>query len=258
MQITRNSDIVSEYEDLLARDFVPQHGPSQFISSQQLIMSRLFNVRGPAEKRADYEMFTLSACPGGDIQFRGPELRQLDGMVFMSLLNMLRDFKTQTLVSFRPADFCMGCLGSYSGQARERLRQSILRLQGSVLAFPNFSVQLAQRFDYPDVGQWSVALDKDIVGLFRNSRVVWLDAALTRKIPHGVCSWLYAYVEAQTRLIPTSAEYLRALSGSLATLESYERSLRQSLGHLANAQVLDPGWSVANGKVRWRKRTQTL
>lgn len=257
MQITRNSDIVSEYEDLLARDFVPQHGPSQFISSQQLIMSRLFNVRGPAEKRADHEMFTLSACAGGDIQFRGPELRQLDGMVFMSLLNMLRDFKTHTLVSFRPADFCTVCLGSYSGQARERLRQSILRLQGSVVAFPNFSVQLAQRFDYPDVGQWSVALDKDIVGLFRNSRVVWLDAALTRKIPHGVCSWLYAYVEAQTRLIPTSAEYLRKLSGSLAAPESYERSLRQALGHLASSEILDPGWSVANGKVRWRKRTQT-
>lgn len=257
MQITRNSDTVLEYEDLLKRDFIPQHSASQFISSQQLIMSRLFNVRGPAEKRADYEMFTLSACADGDIQFRGPELRQLDGMVFMSLLNMLRDFKTQTLVSFRPADFCMACLGSYSGQARERLRQSILRLQGSVLAFPNFSVQLAQRFDYPDAGQWRVALDKDIVGLFRNSRTVWLDAALTRKIPHGVCSWLYAYVEAQTRLIPTSAEYLRKLSGSLAAPESYERSLRQALGHLASSEILDPGWSVANGKVRWRKRTQT-
>lgn len=133
MQITRNSDTVLEYEDRLERDFVPQHSATQFISSQHLIMSRLFNVRGPAERRADYEMFTVTELASGSIQFRGPELRQQDGMVFMSLLNMLRDFKTQTLVSFRPADFCMACLGSYSGQARERLRQSILRLQGCVL-----------------------------------------------------------------------------------------------------------------------------
>lgn len=257
MQITRNSDTVLEYEDRLERDFVPQHSATQFISSQHLIMSRLFNVRGPAERRADYEMFTVTELASGSIQFRGPELRQQDGMVFMSLLNMLRDFKTQTLVSFRPADFCMACLGSYSGQARERLRQSILRLQGCVLEFPEFSVQLAQRFDYPDNGLWSVALDQNTVALFRNSRAVWLDAALARNIPHGVCSWLYAYVEAQTRLIPTSAEYLRKLSGSLATPKSYERSLRQALGQLASSEVLDPGWSVANGKVRWRKRTLT-
>jgi len=257
MQITRNCDIISEYEDLLERDFIPQHGPSQYLSSQQLIMSRLFNVRGPAERRADHEMFTVAELAGGSIRFRGPELRQQDGMVFMSLLNMLRDFKTQTLVSFRPADFCRASLGSYSGQARERLRQSVLRLQGSVLEFPQFSVQLAQRFDYPDTGPWSVALDKNIVALFRSSREVWLDAALARKMPHGVCSWLYAYVKAQTRLIPTSAEYLRKLSGSLATTESYERSLRQALGQLASAQILDPGWSVKNGKVHWRKSTQT-
>ncbi|MCT6721599.1 hypothetical protein [Acidovorax sp. K2F] len=258
MQITRNSDTVMEYEDQLKRDFIPQHSASQFISSQQLIMSRLFNVRGPAERRAEYEMFTVSELADGSLRFRGPELRQQDGLVFMSLLNMLRDFKAQTLVSFRPADFCVAALGSsYSGQARERLRQSILRLQSSVLEFPKFSVQLAQRFDYPNEGPWRVALDKNIVALFRNSREVWLDATLARKIPHGVCSWLYAYVEAQHRLIPTSAEYLRKLSGSLATPDSYERSLRQALGQLASAQILDPGWSVKNGKVHWRKRTQT-
>ena len=255
VQIARNSHAILEHEAALERDFVPQHGPNQLISSQQLIMSSLFNVRGPAQARAEYERLVLTTTADGAIRFRGPELRQHDGLVFMSLLHMLRDFKTHTLASFRADEFCIATMGSYSGQARERLRQSIVRLQSSVLEFPQFSVQLAQRFDYPNTGPWSVALDEHIVALFHSSRVIWLDASLARKFPQGVCSWLYAYVEAQTRLIPTSAVYLRELSGSLATPESFERSLRQALGHLANSAVLDPGWSVADGKVRWRKQT---
>jgi hypothetical protein len=43
------------------------------------------------------------------------------------------------------------------------------------------------------------------------------------------------------------------LCGSEATVTAFERQLRRALRQLVAADVLDPGWSVAQGTVRWMK-----
>ena len=235
-------------------EFVPLHSPHQLVGPQQLLMSRLFNVRPKTLARSEEGNFEVTSTQHGSFSYEGPELRQSDGLVFMALVNMARDFKVGTAVSFDASDMCQWLFGYYDGPGRTRLRQAIHRLQHALLIFEDFSVQLAMRFHFPSRGRWTVMLDPEIVKMFKRSQVVWLDVELRKSLPDGLTSWLYAYVEGQTTLIPQRVDWLREMCGSEATdNRSFHSTLTRSLRKLVEVHVLDEGWSIRDGVLHWRK-----
>lgn len=240
-------------EGLLQTQFLPQHGPSQLISPRAFFVSPLFSVRSKTVERARFTEFSITVNGAAALGYAGPELRQSDGLVFMALLNMARDVQVGMAVSFSVEDFCRAVFGRYDGPARKRLREHIQRLQSALLKFDTFSVQLCQRFDYPKSGPWTVALDRQIVELFRQVPQVWLELEPRLTLPEGIATWLYAFVESQSTLIPTKVELLRDLCGSEATPRAFENKLREALVHLTSHQVIDAGWSLKKGMLRWRK-----
>lgn len=241
-------------EGLLTNDFLPQHSPQQLISPRAFFASALFRV---CSKRLEREReHTVEALgPGGVRLFRytGPELRQSDGLVFMALLNIARDAKLGAPVTFPAESLCKTVFQRYDGPARSQLKEHIKRLQRGLIETGSFSVQLCQRFDYPSKGLWSVTLDKDIVELFKQSTQVWLDLPTRQALPEGLTTWLYSFIESQTRLIPTSVSSLRTLCGSDASEESFPRTLRIALKELNKHGILDAGWSIRGGTLFWRK-----
>jgi hypothetical protein len=237
----------------LESQFLPQHSPDQLISPQLFFMSRMFNVRSRAAPRANLVEFALGRTTQGEVTYAGPEMRQGDGLVFMALLNLVRDVQVGKRTSFEPQDVCMALWGTYNGEARNRLRQCIFRLQHAVVRFPTFSVQLVLRFEYPKRGRWSVVMDEDIAHLFKESRLVWLDLEQRRTLPEGLATWLYAYVESQTTLIPWAVDKLRDLCGSDAQPREFSIVLSRALTKLASSGVIDSGWSLRNGTLHWRK-----
>jgi hypothetical protein len=243
----------AQLEAALAQQFLPQHSPDQLISPQIFFMSRLFNVRSRAAPREQLVECPLGRITEGDVTYVGPEMRQGDGLVFMALLNLIRDVQVGKRVSFEPQELCEALWSTYNGEARNRLRQSIFRLQHAVVRFPTFSVQLVLRFEYPKRGRWSVTLDEDIVLLFKQSRLVWLNLEQRRNLPEGLATWLYAYIESQTTLIPWPTEKLRELCGSDAQPREFSIVLSRALTKLASIGVVDEGWSIKNGLVHWRK-----
>lgn len=248
-----------QLEETLQTRFVPQHGEEQLISPRAFFVSPLFRVAGrqtPREIAVSLSLLTQSKA--SVLRYSGPELRQSDGLVFMTLLRIARDAQVGCDVSFSPEDLCREIFGRYSGPARTLLRDHIQRLQKGLIAFPSFSVQLCQRFNYPSRGLWSVALDKDIVAVFGQSSAVWLDREQRKRIPEGLSSWLFSFIESQTKLIPTSVDSLHKLCGSDAEPESFVRLLRRALNDLEEAGVVDEGWSVAKGVVRWRKAVKKV
>ncbi len=242
-----------QLEAALAQQFLPQHSPDQLISPQLFFMSQLFNVRSRAAPRQTLVEFPLGRTNEGEVNYAGPEMRQGDGLVFMALLNLIRDVQVGKRVSFEPAELCEALWGAYNGEARNRLRQSIFRLQHAVVRFPTCSVQLVLRFEYPKRGRWSVVMDEDIVHLFSQSRLVWLNLEQRRSLPEGVATWLYAYIESQTTLIPQSTEKLCAMCGSDAQPREFNIVLGRALAKLTAIGVVDEGWSIRNGTVHWRK-----
>ena len=245
---------IDRLEDAYRDDFVPLHSAGQLISPQQLLMSRLFNVRGKATPREELVSFNLGAGSAKVATYRGPELRQLDGLVFMALINLARDIKVGTLVSFEPREICRWLYGYYDGDARTRLKESIYRMQHAVLKFTDFSVQLTQRFNYPKKGRWAVMMDPEIVALFGNSHLVWMDLEIRRTLPDGLTSWLFGYVESQSRLIPRRTWELQDMCGSEAKDDrSFQIMLRRALKALVAKGVLHEGWLIKDGMLHWLK-----
>jgi hypothetical protein len=232
--IADRADKARMFEDELRRTFVPLHTPDQFLGARILFVSPLFGVRSTKEAREPRVHLQLPVPSGTSaIRYEGPELRQSDGLVFLALLHMLRDFRTGAVVSLPPEAVCLALYGRYDGNARRQLREHIQRLQQGLLIFKTFSVQLCQTFEYPKTGPWSVALDRHIVELFFLSQAVWLPLTKRLSLPEGMATWLFTFISSQTRLIPMRLATLRSLCGSHANDKAFANRTRGALKLLA-------------------------
>lgn len=238
----------------LSEHFLPQHGPEQFLGTRALFSSPLFSVRARSHARTLHVTLPLGDTPEAKpVEYRGPELRQSDARVYLSLLHMLRDLRLGTVARFHAKDLCPVLFGRYDGDARRQLRENIYRLQRGLMVFPDFSVQLVLQFDYPASGAWTVALDPRILQLFRASPGVWMDLRSRLDLPDGLASWLYGYVQSQKRLIPIPLQTLIKLCGSEATFKTFTKRMQAALRVLSDMNIIDHGWFIARQEVHWRK-----
>ena len=244
--------VVERLEKGMRKDFIPQHAQLQLISPRSFFTSRLFHVKSKKVARESSLSFTLDAKAPEEARYIGPELRQGDGLVFMALLNLCRDYRVGKQVCFDAAAMSAALWGSYNGQKRERLKKCIQRLQRSTIEFSGFTVQLVQRFEHPKFGEWSVSLDLDIVELFRGQQQIWLDLPLRLRLSEGLATWLYGYIRSQRMLIPWSIDDLRERCGSDADDKHFREALGKSLKQLADEGVIDSGWSLKGKLVHWR------
>lgn len=255
--VQENIEQQDRLEELLREGFVPQHSQNQLISPRAFFVSPLFRVCSKKVARSRDTLLEFKNNQGKVLfTYNGPELRQSDGLVFMALLNLARDLRAGDSVSFTAEELCMAVFKRYDGPARSQLRDHIKRLQRGLIEFDKVSVQLCLRFEFPSKGPWSVALDKDIVRLFQQSPQVWLDFQKRRELPEGLSTWLYSFIESQSKLIPTKVSTLRELCGSDANEESFVRTLRIALKELSSSSVLEEGWRITGGLIHWMKRRQ--
>ena len=255
-QIRDFNDDEHVVEQELKDCFIPQHGPSQFISPRAFFVSALFRPSPENAPRVAAVRIDLPARASSQkLRYEGPELKQSDALVFMTLLNMMRDVRTGTSVSIQPSEVCKAIFGRYDGHSRTKLQEHIARLQKGVIIFETLriNVQLCLRFEYPKRGPWIVCLDPDIVKVFQASPETWLRMAPRLSLPNGLATWLFSYIEAQTRLIPMQIRHVLDLCGSDAEIEAFSNRLRVAMAHLSDAQIVEPGWSVKGGLLRWKK-----
>ncbi len=241
-------------DDYIRNNFVPQHSKGQFGGTQDLFVSPLFNVCNKRQER--HQFITVSVPMPGEpgATYEGPELRQDDALVFMSLINIARDVRVGKGISFFPQELIDAIWGHYNGESRLRLHNSISRLQKGILSFNTFKVQLIQRFDFPRKGPWTVGLDPDIVRVFNDSRFVWLDIEQRLSMPDGLPSWLYAYIRSQTKLLPTKVAQLQKLCGSTGKLHGFRKTLWNAMELLVDAQLVCRGWSIdKHDMLQWKK-----
>lgn len=246
----------NELEQLLDAEYVPQHSPSQFISPRAFFQSPLFRATNRSVERERNVEFALALSQGKPlIRYSGPELRQSDALVFLTILHMLRDVQVGTQVILQPDEVCKALFGRYDGNSRKQLRTHIQRLQKALVITDKYSVQLCLGFEYPKLGGWTVALHRHIVELFRVSPQVWLSMELRLSLSEGLATWLYAYIESQTRLIPTKIPRLRELCGSDSGERAFTNSLRIAMKELACNGIIESGWSLRRGEIRWMKKS---
>lgn len=245
-------------EQRLKLEFIPQHGPEQLIGPRLLFRSPLFRVASrtvPRLQEIKLELGEDENCQS--ISYIGPELRQTEALIFMSILQLLRDYPVTTAATFSPKELSTALFGHYDGRSRIRIRECIRSLLRGQIKTRDYTVQLCHRFEHPQHGPWTVAIDNEIVRLFSRS-TVWLKLSTRLKLPEGLATWLYCYVESQTRLIPTKVEQLRKLCGADADHRAFINSLRKALQHLNAHAVIDSGYKLTTHELRWRKASSEL
>lgn len=246
-------------ENYLTEHFVPQHGPNQLLSPRAFFVSPLFRVCPDRDARAPaVKLELLPPNSKASLRYEGPELRQLDGLVFLTLLHMTRDVHVGKTVSFNAGEVCKALYGGYGGDQRTQLLEQINRLQKGLIHFGSSSVQLCQRFDHPGTGPWTVALDPLINELFKISKETWIRLEPRLRLPSGLATWLFSFVEAQTYLVPIRLTDLKAKCGSRAEDRSFANRMRASLKRLVESSVIEPGWRIKRGELHWEKSSVTL
>lgn len=241
----------SVQEDLDAH-FIHPHSQLQLIGTQSFFMGRLFHVKSRSVSRAMHVEFPLDSKAPQGARYIGPELRQGDALVFMALLNMCRDYRVGKQVDFDVASMAEALWSTYNGQQRSRLKKSVQRLQRATVEFEGFTVQFVLRFEHPKRGNWSVAMDPDIVTLFRAQRVIWLDFPVWKRLSEGLTTWLYGYVRSQSRLFRWRIDDLRERCGCDAQMKTFREMLCKSLKQLAEAGLVDVGWFLLGEFLHWR------
>ena len=240
-------------EEHLQSQFIPPHGPNQLLSPRAFFVSPLFRVCRDREAREAAVKLDLLPKSSSILRYEGPELRQCDGLVFLTLLHLLRDVQVGTSVSVHPDEICKAIFGGYDGHKRKKLQEHIQRLQKGLIILAGSSVQLCLRFDFPTVGSWTVGLDPKIVELFKVSPETWLRLEPRLALSSGLTTWLFSFVEAQTRLIPMQLNVIREACGSKADEKGFCNRMRKALKQLAGSDIIDTGWKIRRGELHWRK-----
>ncbi len=231
---------------------VPWHHDEQLLSPKSLLCTPLFGVARSGTRQA-HVVLRIPHSSVCELTYQGPELRQSDGLVFMALLHLARDFKPGRRVFFNPKALIESFGHQCGGSERQQLHQTILRLRGGSLLGPDFSVQLVAYFGFPKHGDWSVGLDAKVMQLFEGVQPIWMQRRLRTELPSGLATWLLGYVRSQVILNPTSLTLLQHRCGSQAKPKNFAASLREALSILEHNQVVEPGWQVVKGKVTWKK-----
>jgi hypothetical protein len=234
------------------KQLVPWHHDDELLSPKSLLCTPLFSVARTGTRRPRIVM-PVPHCSAYELTYQGPELRQTDGLVFMALLFLARDFVPGRFVYFNPQELIESFGHRYGGSERQHLRQTIMRLQEGFLLGPDFRVQLVGMFHYPRHGDWAVKLDAQVMRLFEDVQAVWMDRQLRARLPAGLATWLLGYIRSQPILNETSLKLLQSRCGSPAKAKNFADTLREALRVLEEHGVVVRGWAVSGGKVKWSK-----
>ncbi len=243
--------LVNELRD----NYVPGHGPRQFICPSVFLKSELFRADASAGPREniDCQLHTGTADP---VRYVGPELRQDDALVFMAMVHMGRDFPPATTLTFSATEMCLCLFGGYDGSRRRRLADCIKRLMRGVLTIGNsLSVQLVGEFCHPSAGRWSVSLHPSVIALYKASQHVWLEQPVLLRLNPGLETWMYGFIRAHPSGIDMGIDDLRKRSGCEDSSDAtFIRRLRRALDKLIEHDVA-PGrqYRITSGVLIWRR-----
>lgn len=246
---------VEALEGQLRDNYVPGHGPRQFICPSALLKSELFRAEASAGPREtiDCQLHTGTADP---VRYIGPELRQDDALVFMAVVHMGRDFPPATTLTFSATEMCLCLFGGYDGNHRRHLADCIKRLMRGVLTIGSrLSIQLIGAFCHPSAGRWSVSLHPSVIALYKASQHVWLELPVLLRLNPGLETWMYGFIRAHPSGIDMGVDDLRNRSGCEdSSGATFIRRLRRALDKLIEHDVA-PGrqYRITSGVLIWHR-----
>lgn len=207
-------------------------------------------------KRLNLKRHQIAALAGISITYTGEELFQDDEDVLLQILHLARLQPIATEVTFKASAMIAELGWSRNAKSIERLADCIERMKASSLsvtvesptARENFSGSLIRAFRWREEGsnetmrQWTILLEKEIVGLFNPKTYTRLDWNTRLKLP-PLAKWLHSFYHSHAEPFPFKVETLHKLTGSkIAELFKFRYKLREALDILVEAGFLESAY----------------
>lgn len=201
----------------------------------ELVRCALFSAKNRKEKRKSYDVDAPLRIPvigGGEVRFSGKELRQDDETVWMQLIHLSKEFRSE-VVEFTPYSFLKTIKWSSSGPSYNRLLDSIRRLSSARLEIdsPRFNGGVGigliggyvfHNEDGEPKNLWSVQVFSQASNLF-----IAFDKLYSRvnfetrlSLPEGVSTWLHGFFSSHKE--PFDHRFETLAKGAGVTLETPE------------------------------------
>lgn len=240
-------------------------GEDQRRIPSDLVRSALFNVRNKTAKRQYLEQTPIPCQAGTTITYTGPDLRQIDSLVWMQALHLAKSKPLGEAVEFTAYEFCTAIGWSIGGSSYERLRACLLRLQSAHLQIYSKSLRLGVSLPLIDDFAWKdelgypmshymLTLPKALVSLFGKNNYTQIEWEMRLKLANGLPSWCLDYFSSHRQPFELSLEYIRKLCGSTGENQIvFKRRLQDALMDLKEVGFLNH-FKIDNNKVSVERR----
>lgn len=228
--------------------FPPQTPKQEAPLPSMLLVSSVFSLGGRSKRQ---HKRTLQFSYGSaTVVCTGEELRQFDSRVLLALYALGQNVPYEKPVKLKPRDLLRTINRPTSGRYYKELRESIKRLQLTLLEvmYPkgdpreSFNVQLVglHAYNRSDWGQeWSVYLPERLREIF-NKGYGQLHIEKRMKLGDGLASWLAGMLAAfrNKDKIRFGISWLHDACGSTSNLYDFRRHLKRALQELVAVGLL--------------------
>lgn len=226
----------------------------------ELVRCAIFSAKNRNELRKVYRATAPSVVEligGGQIIYTGEELRQDDETVWLQLVHMAKEARSET-ITFTPYSLLKTLKWPNNGVSYTRLLATLRRLMGTVLEVysqrfdKGVSTKLIASFEYAKGHDkpWKVKVfseDDKLLLLFDNLFYSRIDWETRLALPEGVATWLHGFFSSHQKPYGHKVEKLAMGAGlNLETPATPEDS------------DLDKAAKVTKGKERLREAKKVI
>ena len=210
----------------------------------EVVRSALFNIGNRNQPRRHFKNEELASLGNGVIKYTGEELRQDDEIVWLHILNLVKQHKLGQCVEFLPYRFLKDIGWPTNGGGAERLRNCLLRMSVTGLTVSSkrigaaINVSLIRKFKWIDeytnqpYRQWHVWLEPEIVALFDPSFTTHLNWETRKKLPSGIATKLFSYWSSHKTPFPEKISNLMTVCAAKMSAKHFKAELKTALQHL--------------------------
>lgn len=206
--------------------------------------------------RLNLKRHQVAALGGIEITYTGEELFQDDEDVLLQILHLARMQPIATEVTFRASAMVAELGWSRNANSIQRLADCIDRMKASSLsvtvesptARENFSGSLIRAFRWREeasnttMREWTILLEREIVGLFNPQTYTRLDWSTRLKLP-PLAKWLHSFYHSHAEPFPFKVETLHRLTGSkIKELYKFRYKLREALEQLVESGFFESAY----------------
>jgi len=239
--------------------YLPEWADEKAATPNEIVRSALFTARNNRQPRLWFRDEPIVVTGGGEIAYRGEELRQDDELVWFRLLQLAREQALGQTIFFTPYSFLKSIGWRVNNWGYHHLKTCLSRLTATAVHITSHRigsvvVSLVDGFEYVDPEKytplhlWEVRMSPVLSRLFSDHEFTLIDLEQRKALPQGIATKLHSYWASHREPYPVKVETLQKLCGSKSSPKEFNRLLKSALNALVEVGFLER-WEIRRGVI---------